>query len=147
MKKHLIGRREKISLPEWDLHLISAKVDTGAYTNAIHCEWMEEKLLHGKKILEFKLLSSKHRLFNDKLIQTEKYSLKKVKNSFGGAELRYKVTTSVVMFDEEFETEFTLSDRAKMRNAILLGRKMLKGRFIVDVDQTNLSKKSKASQQ
>jgi len=145
MKKHLIGRREKISLPEWDLHMISAKVDTGAYTSAIHCEWMEEKLVNGKKVLEFKLLSPKHRLFNDRLIQTEKYSQKKVKNSFGEAELRYKVTTKVLMFDKEFETEFTLSDRSKMRNAILLGRKMLKGRFIVDVDETNLSKKSKAS--
>lgn len=147
MKKLIIGRREKIDLPEWELYMISAKVDTGAYTNAIHCEWMEEKVINGKKILEFKLLSPKHRLYNDKVIQSEKYSLKKVKNSFGGAELRYKVSTKVVMFNTEFETEFTLSDRSKMRNAILMGRKMLKGRFIVDVDETNLSKKSKASLQ
>ncbi|WP_200975706.1 RimK/LysX family protein [Echinicola sp. 20G] len=146
MKKHVIGRREKISLPEWDLFMISAKVDTGAYTNAIHCEWMEEKVIDGEEVLEFKLLSPKHRLFKDTTFRTNRYSLKKVKNSFGGAELRYKITTKVVMFDEEFETEFTLSDRSKMRNAILLGRKMLKGRFIVDVDEANLSKKSKASQ-
>ncbi|WP_186756065.1 ATP-dependent zinc protease family protein [Echinicola salinicaeni] len=146
MKKFIIGRREKISLPEWGLDMISSKVDTGAYTNAIHCEWMEEKEINGKMVLEFKLLSPNHRLYNDKLIRTEKYSQKKVKNSFGGAELRYKVATKVVMFNQEFETEFTLSDRSKMRNAILLGRKMLKGRFIVDVDETNLSKKHKASQ-
>lgn len=143
MKKHIIGRREKISLPEWGLSLISAKVDTGAYTNSIDCEYVKEKTVNGKDILEFKLLSPKHRLYDGQLIQTGDYTRKKVKNSFGDAEIRFKVRTKVIMFGEPFETEFTLSDRSKMRNAILLGRKMLKGRFIVDVDSTNLSMKQK----
>jgi hypothetical protein len=46
------------------------------------------------------------------------------------------------MFDVEFDAEFTLTDRSKMRNPILLGRKILIGRFIVDVQEVNLSKKS-----
>ncbi|WP_373524134.1 RimK/LysX family protein, partial [Aquiflexum sp.] len=69
-------------------------------------------------------------------------SQKKVKNSFGQAEVRYKVSTKVIMFGVEFEAEFTLTDRSKMRNPILLGRKILIGRFIVDVQEANLSKKS-----
>ncbi|WP_373497348.1 RimK/LysX family protein, partial [Aquiflexum sp.] len=69
-------------------------------------------------------------------------SQKKVKNSFGQAEVRYKVSTKVIMFGVEFEAEFTLTDRSKMRNPILLGRKILIGRFIVDVQEVNLSKKS-----
>ncbi|QDH79066.1 ATP-dependent zinc protease [Echinicola soli] len=145
MKKHVIGRREKISLPDWGLVMISAKVDTGAYTNSIHCEWVEEKEVEGARVLEFKVLSPKHRLYTGKVIRTKRYTQKKVKNSFGNAELRYKVTTKVLMFDEVSDVEFTLSDRSKMRNALLLGRKMLRGRFIVDVDQTNLSKKYKVA--
>ncbi|AGA78007.1 ATP-dependent zinc protease family protein [Echinicola vietnamensis] len=147
MKKHVIGRREKISLPDWGLKMISAKVDTGAYTNAIHCEWVEEKVENGQELLVFKLLEPEHRLYTGKVIKTKKYTQKKVKNSFGNAELRYKVTTRVIMFDKAFDVEFTLSDRSKMRNAILLGRKMLRGRFLVDVDQTNLSKKYKVAKQ
>lgn len=81
MKKHVIGRREKISLPDWGLKMISAKVDTGAYTNAIHCEWVEEKVENGQELLVFKLLEPEHRLYTGKVIKTKKYTQKKVKNS------------------------------------------------------------------
>jgi hypothetical protein len=83
------------------------------------------------------------RKYKDIIHQTTDYAQKKVKNSFGQAEVRYKVKTKVIMFDEEFEAEFTLTDRSKMRNAILLGRKMIQGKFLVDVSEVNLSQKSK----
>jgi len=137
--KRIIGRREKITLPDWGLRLISAKVDTGAYTSSIHCEYAEEKTIKGQKTLEFRLLSPGHIKYTGQTFQTKNYTQKKVKNSFGVAEIRYKVITKVLMFGEEFEAEFTLSDRSKMKNAILLGRKTLQGKFMVDVDQVNLS--------
>ncbi|ERM84790.1 hypothetical protein P872_24075 [Rhodonellum psychrophilum GCM71 = DSM 17998] len=142
MEKRTIGRRERISFPDWGLKMVTGKVDTGAYTSSIHCEYAEEKTIDGKKILFFKVLSPNDKKYNGQLLQTEDYTQKKVKNSFGQSEIRYKVSTKVVMFGEEFEAEFTLTDRSKMRNAILLGRKLFYGRFLVDVQQVNLSKKS-----
>jgi len=143
MEKRIIGRREKITLPEWELKLISAKVDTGAYTSSIHCEYAEEKEENGRMFLEFKVLAPGHIKYKNKVIRTDDYTQKKVKNSFGVAEVRYKVNTIISMFGEEFTAEFTLSDRSKMRNAILIGRKTLKGKFLVDIDQVNLSKNYK----
>ncbi|MFD2033644.1 ATP-dependent zinc protease [Belliella marina] len=140
--KKIIGRRERITLPDWKLKMILAKVDTGAYTNSIHCSYLEEKEVNGKMILCYKVLAPEDRKFKDIIHQTNDYTQKKVKNSFGQAEIRYKVSTKVIMFDEEFEAEFTLTDRSKMRNSILLGRKMIQGRFLVDVSQVNLSQKS-----
>jgi len=140
--KKLIGRREKITLPEWSLKNVTGKIDTGAYTSSIHCEFVEEKEEGGKKVLFFKVLEPSDKKYNGKILRSENYSQKKVKNSFGQAEIRYKVTTKVIMFGIEFHAEFTLTDRSKMRNPILLGRKMLIGRFIVDVQEVNLSKKS-----
>lgn len=140
--KKLIGRREKITLPEWSLKNVTGKIDTGAYTSSIHCEFVEEKEEDGKKVLFFKVLEPSDKKYNGKIIRSESYSQKKVKNSFGQAEIRYKVTTKVIMFGVEFDAEFTLTDRSKMRNPILLGRKILIGRFIVDVQEVNLSKKS-----
>ncbi|WP_291778989.1 RimK/LysX family protein [Cecembia sp.] len=139
----IIGRKEKISLPEWGIKNISAKVDTGAYTSSIHCEFWEERLENEVPVLYFKVLDPSHKKYNGKLFHTKSFTQKKVKNSFGHEELRYKVSTKVLMFEEEFEAEFTLSDRSKMRSPILLGRKMLKGRFRVDVQEINLSIKSK----
>ncbi len=144
MPKKIIGRREQITLPEWNLALITGKIDTGAYTSSIHAEYVAERVVDGKTVLFFKLLYPDHKKYKGEMIQARKFTQKKVKNSFGEAELRYKVTTKVIMFGESFEAEFTLTDRSKMRNAILLGRKILYDRFLVDVQQVNLSKKSKS---
>lgn len=140
--KRLIGRRERISLPEWGLKNVTAKVDTGAYTSSIHCQDIREVEEAGKKVLIFQLLDPSQRNFSEGKIKTEFYTQKKVKNSFGQAEIRYKVSTEVLMFGEVFQAEFTLTDRSKMKNPILLGRKLLQGRFVVDVAEVNLSKKS-----
>lgn len=141
--KKIIGRRERITLPDWKLKMIPAKVDTGAYTSSIHCTFVEEREIDGEMILLYRVLGSEDRKYRDIIHQTDDYTQKKVKNSFGQAEVRYKVKTKVIMFDEEFEAEFTLTDRSKMRNAILLGRKMIQGKFLVDVSEVNLSQKSK----
>jgi hypothetical protein len=141
--KKIIGRRERITLPDWKLKMIPAKVDTGAYTSSIHCTFLEEKEVDGDRILFYRVLDASDRKYKDLIHQTNDYSQKKVKNSFGQVEVRYKVKTKVIMFDEEFEAEFTLTDRSKMRNAILLGRKMIQGKFLVDVSEVNLSQKSK----
>lgn len=140
--KKTIGRRERITFPEWGLKNVTGKIDTGAYTSSIHCEFVEEREDDGIKVLFFKVLSPSDKKYNGKLLRSETYSQKKVKNSFGQAEIRYKVSTKVIMFGVEFEAEFTLTDRSKMRNPILLGRKILIGKFIVDVQEVNLSKKS-----
>ena len=139
--KLIIGRKEKISLEEWGLSGISAKIDTGAYTSAIHCEYAQVKMIGGKEVLEFILLSPSNKHFKNQLITTEHFSRKKVKNSFGQVEIRYKVTTKISIFGKVFNGEFTLSERSKMKNPILLGRKILKGRFLIDVDHVNLSSK------
>ncbi len=143
MDKKVIGRREQITLPEWGLKWITAKVDTGAYTSSIHCTYTEEKEVNGVMTLFYRVLSIDNKKYQDNILSTSNYTQKKVKNSFGQAEVRYKVSTKVIMFGEEFEAEFTLTDRSKMRNAILIGRKMIQGRFLVDVSAVNLSKKSK----
>jgi hypothetical protein len=140
--KKVIGRRERINFPEWGLKNVTGKIDTGAYTSSIHCEFVEEREEDGRKVLFFKVLEPSDKKYNGKLLRSENYSQKKVKNSFGQAEVRYKVSTKVIMFGVEFEAEFTLTDRSKMRNPILIGRKLLIGRFIVDVQEVNLSKKS-----
>lgn len=141
--KQVVGRKERISLPEWGLKLVAAKIDTGAYTSAIHSGFAKEETDDmGNKVLTFTVLSDLHKKYSGQIIRTTDYTTKKVKNSFGQAEDRYKIMTKVIFFGEEFEAEFTLSDRTNMRNSILLGRKFLKGRYVVDVDLTYQSQKT-----
>ncbi|MBD3630218.1 RimK/LysX family protein [Cyclobacterium sp.] len=139
MEKTILGRKESISLPEWDIGKINAKIDTGAYNCTIHVSLANEIQEGGKKLLEFIPLEPSHKSFSGKKIQTAKYKVKKVKNSFGQMEKRYLVLTSLAIGDATFPAAFTLSNRSNMKNAVLLGRKILKGRFLVDVDKVNLA--------
>ena len=38
MEKKVLGRKEKITLPELGLNLVGAKIDSGAYTSSLHAE-------------------------------------------------------------------------------------------------------------
>jgi len=139
MEKKIIGRKEKISLPDLELDLVWAKVDTGAYTSSIHAEHIQVEEKDGRRTLKFQVLLEGHKAFTGKFVTFDQFKEKKVKNSFGHAELRYLIVTTIVIAGEKYQAEFTLSDRSSMKNAVLLGRKILKSRFLVDVTRTNLA--------
>ncbi|MEB2781647.1 ATP-dependent zinc protease family protein [Algoriphagus persicinus] len=141
MDQKIIGRKEKISLPELGLKLAWAKVDTGAYTSSIHAENLEVIEVNGKRVLKFQPLLPGHKLHTGEVVAFEHFREKKVKNSFGQTEVRYLIETTFELADETYAAEFTLSDRSSMRNAILLGRKILRNRFLVDVSKVNMARK------
>lgn len=140
MEKKVIGRKEKITLPDLALRSVWAKIDTGAFTSSLHAEDIREEEVEGKKVLKFEILMPGHKDFTGKTLSFEEYKQKKVKNSFGHAETRYMVVTRIKIAGETFAAEFTLSDRSSMKNSILLGRKILQDKFLVDVNRVNLSK-------
>jgi hypothetical protein len=59
--------------------------------------------------------------------------LKTFKNSFGEQESRYVVQTLIKLGNRKIRGAVSLTSRAGMRYPVLLGRKILKGRFHVDV--------------
>ncbi|MBA4301874.1 Uncharacterized conserved protein [Algoriphagus alkaliphilus] len=140
MEKKIIGRKEKISLPKVGLKSVWAKIDTGAFTSSLHAESIREVEEDGKKVLKFEILMPGHKDFTGKTLSFEEYKQKKVKNSFGQAETRFLIVTKIKIAGETFSAEFTLSDRSSMKNSILLGRKILQDKFLVDVNKVNLSK-------
>lgn len=146
-EKKLIGRRELVSFPELDIEEIEAKIDTGAYTSAIHCSDIhEETRPDGSKIICLDLLDPSHPQYNHKKLQFSEYDLREIKSSFGDVQERYVIKTKIKLYEAEIEEEFSLSDRSDMKYPVLLGRKLLKGRFIVDVAKKNVAKKSKSKQ-
>ena len=135
----LIGRSDRVDLPELGLSNIHAKIDTGAYTGSLHCSKAE--VSNGR--LEFVVLDEEHPEFTGMKFTVRDYSMKEVKNSFGVTEQRFVIRTVVRMFGEDIDAELTLSDRDELKFPILLGRKLLRHRFHVDVTKKNLSYKQK----
>jgi hypothetical protein len=144
-EKKVIGRKDMLDLPDLQLFDIPCKIDTGAYTSAIHCHRIRVvQLPGGIEELSFLLLDPSHEAYNHKEFRTKYFKEKAVKSSFGEVQYRYVISTKVCIFGKTKELEFTLADREDMRYPILLGRKFLRDmQLVVDVARTNLSYKKK----
>lgn len=141
--KRTLGRIDKANFPELHLDSIDIKVDTGAYTSAMHCHDFEEVSVDGNSCIKFKLLDPFHPQYNEKEFVFKNYKKKTIKSSFGISEERFVIKTEIELFNEIFPITLTLSERSNMKYPILLGRKFLNRRFIIDTSKTYLSNKSK----
>ncbi|MDQ1770569.1 peptidase [Labilibaculum sp. A4] len=145
--KIIIGKIDRADFPDLHLSNIDLKVDTGAYTSSIHCHQIEECQVGNERHLKFKLLDPSHPDYNEKEFTVKNYKKKRVKNSFGKSETRFVIETIIILFDKEFLIELSLSERSEMRYPILIGRKLLNGKFIVDTSKRNISFKLKQKNQ
>ncbi|PKQ63870.1 peptidase [Labilibaculum filiforme] len=145
--KIIIGKIDRADFPDLHLTDIDLKVDTGAYTSSIHCHQIKELQVGTEKHLKFTLLDPSHPDYNEKEFTVKKFKRKRVKNSFGKSETRFVIETIIILFNKEFPIELSLSERSEMKYPILIGRKLLNGKFIVDTSKRNISFKLKQKQQ
>ena len=133
--KRIIGKDDIADFPAFNLKDVPVKIDSGAYTCTIHCSKITEE--EGK----LKVIFLEHRQsgFTGDVFVFDKFQVKKVRSSNGQTQDRYKVVGTITLFDKTFKTEFTLSQRKKMRYPVLIGRKLLNNKFLID---TALSKQS-----
>lgn len=130
-----LGRSDRVDLPGLGLTDIHAKVDTGAYNCSLHCSRAE--IVDGK--LEFVLLDEEHPEFTGMKFVFKKFDRREIRNSFGEAELRYVIKTTIKIYDYLIRAEFSLSNRGNLKFPVLLGRKILRDRFLIDVTKKDLS--------
>lgn len=133
--KIIIGRSDIVDLPEMGIESAKAKIDTGAYTSSIHAK----KIKRDGDVLSFYLPIEIEGKSVTRKFETRSFTKKNIRSSNGKSENRYIIKTKIILFGRSYLTEFSLSDRSLMKNPILLGRKLLKDRFLVDVSKINLS--------
>lgn len=131
----ILGRNDRVDLPGLGLTDIHAKIDTGAYTSSLHCSSAE--VVNGK--LEFVLMDEEHPEFTGMKFTFDEFDQREIRSSTGEAELRYVIRTTVKIYDRTFRTQFSLSARENMKFPILLGRRVLKNRFLIDVSKKDMS--------
>ena len=128
--KHIIGRITKVDFPRLGAQQIPAKVDTGAYRTVVHCE--QVKVVRVRGIRKLKVL---FRLPGgvEKTLRFRHFNRRTIKNSFGEKESRYCVTLQMNLEGHAVRSSVSLTDRSGMKYPVLIGRKTLRGRFLVDV--------------
>jgi hypothetical protein len=131
--KAIIGRAEKISFPDYGLRGVYAKIDTGADLSSIWASDVHER----NGVLKFKLFGQKSKYYTGQQIEVAEphYLRTRIANSFGHKELRYVVKLQIKLGGKSIVGTFTLSDRSKKTYPILLGRKLLNRKFLVDVSK------------
>jgi hypothetical protein len=112
-ERKTIGWREWVRLPGLGDAVVKAKVDTGARTSTLHAYDIDELERDGEPWISFRF------------------------------ELRYVVETEVVVDGEPIPIELTLSRRDAMGFRMLLGRRALRGRFVVDPRRSYRTAESK----
>lgn len=137
--KVILGRAETVHFNDLDIADIPAKVDTGAYRSAIHASHI--KLSDDGEELSFRLLGG-HPVFGElaQKITVHDFALVNISNSFGHREDRYEVKLKVKIGNKSFKTTFTLANRESMIYPVLLGRKLLNRRFLVDTAHTGVDR-------
>jgi hypothetical protein len=139
MQKKIIGRKDIVSFPDFGLSGVPVKIDTGAYSSSLHCESVELRTVDGKEVLDVVFLDKSMPMFTGEIKRFERFKRKTVKSSNGIAEERFFISGRVQLFGEAIETQFSLTERHGLRNPVLLGRKLLKKRFLVDTSLVNCS--------
>ena len=115
---------------------VEAKIDSGAYGNSMHIKKCIEPYYstinkcHGALII----LDTDREIF----LKSSDYFFKNVKNSSGRSERRLATKLKILVGKKTYKTTFTFTNREGLRNKILLGRQLLKNRFLIDVSKTNL---------
>jgi hypothetical protein len=111
--------------------LIPAKIDTGADSSSI---WASGVARHGET-LQFVLFAPGSEYYTGQIISlyASDYRQTRVSSSFGHREVRYVVKLPVKILGRTIQATFTLADRSGRTYPVLLGRRLLKNKFLVDV--------------
>ena len=124
-----IGKAELISLPDFSTIDIPARIDTGATLSSI---WASD-IMETPQGLSFVLFDKTSELYSGKKILIPDYDKHAVSSSMGQTQVRYKVKMTVVVKGRKIKASFTLADRSTQVYPVLIGRNIIRGKFIVDV--------------
>lgn len=138
--KIIIGRLEKIDLPELSIFNLDAKIDTGAYTSSLHCHKITIEKINDALWVLFYVLDPDHPEFDEKQYQYPVHKIKKVKSSNGMTEERVIIKVKTIFFGKKGVIQLSLTNRSEMKYPVLIGRRFLTDKYIVDVSQSYLYK-------
>ncbi len=127
--KKILGHLEVIDLPDLNVSDIVARVDSGAHVSAI---WASE-ISETEDVLKVVFFDKTSPYFTGETVVFDHFKFIKIKSSNGLVQRRYKVLLNVKVNKFIVKEWFTLADRSKMKYSVLIGRNILKDRFLIDV--------------
>lgn len=135
-----IGWKETIDLPEWGIHHLVAKADTGAKSSAIDVR--DITMLDNGRV-RFVISIDRKDSSLTREIEADVVKEQRVRSSNGQMQRRLKVQTILQIGRRRKTVTFSLVNRHRMICRAILGREALAGDFIVDSEAKYLHGKRK----
>lgn len=126
-------------MPELGIAEIKAKIDTGSQSSALHAVHIRSYRRSGRDLIDFDVHPHQRDSRLTVHAEAELVDERNVRSSSGHVELRPVVLIAVKMRGRLWTTEFTLTGRGRMGFRVLLGRRALSGRFVVDTERSFLA--------
>ena len=128
-EKKVVGWKEQVALPDLKIESVIAKIDTGANLATIDAD--DIKFVTRKDVKYVKFTVKKR---NNTVRKTSAplAGFKRIRSSNGDVERRPYIKTDILMDGITKNIELTLTDRGPMDYTMLIGRKALGRRWIVN---------------
>ena len=139
-----LGWREWAALPDLGLPAIKVKVDTGARTSALHAFYTEKYQLDSVDMVKFMIHPIQRNYDFDVECHAPLIDFREVSDSGGHREMRYVIETSIIIGNAHWPIEITLTNRDNMRFRMLLGRRAMEARAVIEPGASYLNGKLKA---
>ena len=130
--KELLTIGNSVRIAVSGIRRIPAKVDTGATVSSI---WASEIRLTKDNQLQFCLFAKGYELYTGEVITVDEFKVRSVRNSTGQETVRYMVSLPTSIRGKRIRISYTLADRSRNDFPVLIGRRALNGKFLVDVSQ------------
>lgn len=127
----VIGKTRKINIIG-HAQGVPAKVDTGADSSSI---WASSVSIDKKGMLHFKLFDEGSEFYTGEVISRKDFKVAQVASSTGHVQIRYRTHLTIRLGGKRIRVLFNLSDRSGNRFPILIGRRTIVGKFLVDVSR------------
>lgn len=121
-----------VTLPEFGVQPINAKIDTGARTSALHALRIRPFEKDGTPHVEFYIHPLQRRRLPEIKCVAPVLEQRKIKSSTGHSETRYVVKTTAVIGNKNLTIELTLTNRDDLGFRMLIGREAVRTKFVVD---------------
>jgi len=127
-----IGWREWVSMPDLGIVEVKAKVDTGADNSSLHAFNIERFVEDGVDKVRFEIHPRQRKRKPSVDCVAQVVGERKVRNPGGRSELRPVIRIKLIVAGEELDALVNLTTRDEMTFRMLLGRRTVRNRFLVD---------------
>ena len=127
--KRVVGWKENAALPDLNVKNVIAKVDTGANLASIDASDIKIVSRENVKYVKFKVMK-RNNTVRKTSAPLEGY--KRIKSSNGDVERRPYIKTTLLMDGISKKIDLTLTDRGPMEYTMIIGRKALGRRWVVN---------------